>query len=128
MREVAMGKGESGVILKRFGQADETRVFEKGKFELIHAGGMTIGRATYEPGWVWSKHVGAATGAKSCQVEHVGMVIAGRAAVRMDDGTEYVMHAGDVFYVAPGHESWVVGDEPYVSLHFLGAESYAKKS
>jgi quercetin dioxygenase-like cupin family protein len=44
----------------------------------------------------------------------------------MDDGTEYVMHAGDVFYVAPGHESWVVGDEPYVSLHFLGAETYAR--
>ena len=115
------------VILKRFEQPNETRAFEKGKFEVVHIHGMTIGRATYEPGWVWSKHVGAAMDLKSCAVEHVGLVIAGRAAVRMDDGTERVMQAGDLFYVPPGHESWVVGDEPYVSLHFLGAGDYAKK-
>lgn len=122
-----MGGKEVGVILKRFEQPDETRVFEKGKFEVIHAGGMTIGRATYEAGWVWSKHVGAAMGISSCSVEHVGLVISGRVAVRMDDGSEHVMQAGDLFYVAPGHDSWVVGDEPYVSLHFLGAGDYAKK-
>jgi len=115
------------VVLKRFEKPDEVRHFEKGKFEVVQVGGMTIGRATYEPGWVWSKHVGAASGYSSCAVEHVGMVVAGRAAVRMDDGTEHVMKAGDLFYVPPGHESWVVGDEPYVSLHFMGAGDYAKK-
>ena len=116
------------VILKRLETPDETRHFEKGRFEVVHAGGMTIGRATYEPGWVWSKHVGVATGEKSCPLEHVGMVVAGRIVVGMDDGTHQEMRAGDIFHVAPGHDSWVVGDEPYVSLHFLGAESYAKKS
>ena len=70
------------VILKRFEDPDETRVFEKGKFELVSLGGMTIGRATYEPGWKWSVHVGGATGAKSCLVEHVGMVISGRLQLR----------------------------------------------
>jgi quercetin dioxygenase-like cupin family protein len=113
------------VILKRFGQPDEVRVFEKGRFELVHVGGMAIGRASYEPGWKWSVHVGAATGAKSCRVEHVGMVISGKATAAMDDGRVIEMKAGDVFYIAPGHDSWVVGDEPYVSLHFLGAETYA---
>jgi len=113
------------VILKRFEQPDEVRVFEKGRFELVHVGGMTIGRASYEPRWKWSVHVGAATGAKSCQVEHVGMVISGKATAAMDDGRVIEMKAGDVFYIAPGHDSWVVGDEPYVSLHFLGAERYA---
>ena len=113
------------VILKRFEQPDEVRVFEKGRFELVHVGGMTIGRASYEPGWKWSVHVGAATGSKSCQVEHVGMVISGTATAAMDDGRVIEMKAGDVFYIAPGHDSWVVGDEPYVSLHFLGAERYA---
>jgi len=113
------------VILKRFEEPDEVRIFEKGKFELVHVGEMTIGRASYEPGWKWSVHVGAATGAKSCQVEHVGMVVSGRATAAMDDGRVIEMKAGDVFYVAPGHDSWVVGDEPYVSLHFLGAEKYA---
>ena len=63
------------VILKGFEQPDEVRIFEKGRFELVAPGGMTIGRASYEPGWRWSVHVGAASGAKSCMVEHVGMVI-----------------------------------------------------
>jgi quercetin dioxygenase-like cupin family protein len=104
----------------------ETRTFEKGRFDTYRVGPMTLGRATYEPGWRWSEHVGAATGAASCQVEHVGIVVSGRAAVRMDDGAERVMETGDFFYVPPGHDSWVVGDEPYVSLHVMGSESYAR--
>jgi mannose-6-phosphate isomerase-like protein (cupin superfamily) len=114
------------VILKRFERPDEIRTFPKGKFELVHIGGMTVGRATYEPGWKWSTHVGAPIGAASCQVEHVGMVVSGRATAAMDDGRIIEMTAGDLFYIAPGHDSWVVGSEPYVSLHFLGAEQYAK--
>jgi hypothetical protein len=118
------------VILKRFEQPDEIRTFEKGRFELVRLGGMTIGRATYEPGWKWSEHVGRATGAKSCAVEHVGMVVSGRATAAMDDGRVIEMKAGDIFYIAPGHDSWVVGDEPYVSVHWMGADAYAsaKKS
>lgn len=115
------------VILKRFEKPDEVRTFEKGKFELVHIGGMTIGRATYQPGWKWSEHVGRATGAKSCSVEHVGMVVSGRATAAMDDGQVIEMKPGDVFYIAPGHDSWVVGNEPYVSLHLMGASDYAKK-
>ena len=113
------------VILKRFEQPDEVRTFEKGKFEIVRLGGVTVGRATYEPGSKWSTHVGAATGATSCRVEHVGMVISGRATASMDDGGVIEMRAGDVFYIPPGHDSWVLGDEPYISLHFLGAETYA---
>ena len=114
------------VILKRFENPDEVRTFEKGKFELVHLGGMTIGRASYEPGWKWSLHVGATQYLKSCSVEHVGMVISGRATAAMDDGRIIEMKPGDLFYIAPGHDSWVVGDEPYVSLHFLGATEYAR--
>ena len=113
------------VILKRFEQPDEVREFDKGRFELVHLGGMTIGRATYQAGWKWSEHVGAALGATSCQVEHVGMVMSGCATAAMDDGTIIEMRVGDIFYIPPGHDSWVVGDEPYVSLHFMGAEDYA---
>ena len=64
----------------------ETRTFDRGRFELYAVGPMTIGRATYEPGWRWSEHVGAPAGASSCMVEHVGLVVSGRAAVKMDDG------------------------------------------
>lgn len=113
------------MVLKRFDNADETREFEKGKFELVNIGGMTLGRATYHPGWKWSAHVGKALGKKSCDVEHVGLVISGRAAVAMDDGRVIEMKAGDSFYIAPGHDSWVIGNEPYVSLHFVGANEYA---
>lgn len=114
-----------GVILKRFDRPDEVREFEKGRFELVHIGGMTIGRASYQPGWKWSEHVGKALGQASCQVEHVGMVVSGSAAAAMDDGSVIETRAGDIFYIPPGHDSWVIGDEPYVSLHFLGAEDYA---
>lgn len=103
----------------------EVRTFEKGKLELFRIGPTTLGRASYQPGWRWSEHVGAAAGASSCQVEHVGLVLSGQAVAKMDDGPEVVMRAGDFFYVPPGHDSWVVGDEPYVSLHILGSEGYA---
>lgn len=90
-------------------------------------GGLTLGRATYEPGWRRSEHVGSARGQRRCPVEHVGVVLAGHAKVRMDDGEELDLRAGDAFFVLPGHDSWVVGDVPYVSVHVQGAETYAKK-
>ncbi len=115
------------VILKRFDSPDETRAFEKGRFETVTLGGMTIGRATYQPGWKWSEDVGSEIGEDYCTVEHVGMVVSGCATAAFSDGRVTEMKAGDLFYV-PGepHDSWVVGDEPYVSLHFLGATDYAK--
>ena len=118
------------VILKRFDNPDEVREFEKGRFEVVKIGGMTIGRATYQPGWKWSEHVGKPLGQRYCQVEHVGLVVSGCATAAMDDGTVYELCAGNLFYIPPGppgHDSWVVGDEPYVSLHFLGASDYAAK-
>jgi quercetin dioxygenase-like cupin family protein len=114
-----------GLELINFDSPTEVRTFEKGRFELYRVGPMTLGRATYEPGWKWSEHVGAATGETSCQIEHIGLVLSGQAAAKMDEGPEMVMRAGDFFYVPPGHDSWVVGDESYVSLHILGSEDYA---
>jgi mannose-6-phosphate isomerase-like protein (cupin superfamily) len=114
------------IILRRFDQPDETRTFAQGRFDLVHIGGMTIGRASYDPGWKWSADVGAASGATHCMVEHIGLVIQGRATAAMADGRVIEMRPGDLFYIAPGHDSWVVGDVPYVSLHFLGAADYAK--
>ena len=116
----------SDVILKRFEDPDEVREMTLGRFELITLGGRTIGRATYQPGWRWSEHVGRALGQERCPVEHVGLVVSGRAAVKMVDGTEGMLTPGDLFSIGPGHDSWVVGDEPYVSLHLIGASGYAK--
>ena len=114
------------VILKSFETPDETRVFEKGRLEIVRIGGMVLGRASYEPGWRWSQHISPIAGTPLCEVEHVGMVLSGRAMAAMSDGTEVELTAGSLFHVLPvAHDSWVIGDEPYISLHFLGAEQYA---
>jgi hypothetical protein len=98
----------------------------KGRFEIVRIGGLTIGRAAYEPGWKWSVDVGPTVGAERCEVEHVGLVLTGTAAVAFDDGRVVELRAGNLFHIPPvPHDSWVVGNEPYVSLHFLGAEKYA---
>jgi quercetin dioxygenase-like cupin family protein len=114
-------------LIKRYDAADEVLEFPKGRFEKVTIAGMALGRASYEPGWKWSEHVSPTVGTKSCEVEHIGLVVSGRAAIRMNDGTEKIVGPGDLFSVPPGHDSWVVGEESYVSLHFLGAERYAAK-
>jgi quercetin dioxygenase-like cupin family protein len=124
-----MNSEQVAVILKSFEAPDEVRVMQKVKFELVHLGETTIGRATYEPRWRWSEHVGPSVGSTRCPVEHVGLVLSGAATIAFDDDRVTELHAGDLFYVPPvPHDSWVIGDEPYVSLHFLGAEKYATKS
>ncbi len=115
------------VVLKRFENPDEVRVFEKGRFEIVKIGGMIIGRATYEPGWKWSDHVSPIAGTPFCVVEHLGMVISGTATAAIKGGEVYELSPGTIFYVPPSaHDSWVVGDEPYISIHFLGADNYTK--
>jgi hypothetical protein len=114
-------------ILRRFEEPDEVRTFEKGRLELVTIAGRTLGRATYDPGWKWSAHVGPTVGARRCSVEHLGVVLAGHATVAFDDGRVHDLVPGTIFYVPPEpHDSWVVGADPYVSLHLLGASSYAK--
>jgi uncharacterized RmlC-like cupin family protein len=121
-----MSKSQLAMILKRFERPDEVREMPLGRFELVRLGGLTIGRATYQPGWRWSAHVGRALGQERCQVEHVGLVLAGAATAAFADRV-VEMHAGDLFYIPPEpHDSWVLGTDPYVSLHLQGADHYAK--
>ena len=105
------------------------RVMQKGWFELVRLGGITIGRATYEPGCKRSGHVGPSVGATRCNVEHVGLVLSGAATAAFDDGRVIELRAGEFFYIPPvPYDSWVIGDEPYVLLHFLGADHYATRN
>jgi hypothetical protein len=114
-------------VLRRFESPDEVRTFERGRLELVSIAGQTLGRATYEPGWKWSLHVGPTVGAERCSVEHLGLVLAGHATAAFDDGRVFDLTAGTLFYIPPQpHDSWVVGDELYVSLHLLGAAGYAR--
>ena len=114
------------VILRRFESPDEVRTFEKGRFELVSIGGVTIGRAIYQPGWKWSEHVAALAGTDLCPLEHVGMVLSGTATAAFKDGSVIELTSGSLFHIpAQPHDSWVVGDKEYVSLHFLDPASYA---
>jgi quercetin dioxygenase-like cupin family protein len=115
------------VDLKRFESPDEVRVFEKGRLAVVRVGEMTLGRAEYEPGWQWSRHVGPTVGASRCTVPHVGVVLSGTATVAFEDGRVIELTEGSVFHVtADPHDSWVVGERSYVSLHLMGADSYMK--
>ena len=116
------------VVVKRFEAPDEVRVFENGRLDVVHVGSMTLGRASYQPGWKWSTHVGPTVGASRCTVEHIGMVISGVATVAFEDGRVIELSEGSLFHVpAVPHDSWVVGDKPYVSYHFMGADHYFKR-
>ena len=115
-----------GMQGKNLNSPDETRSFDHGKMEVVELGNVTVGRATFEPGWRWSEHVKPIAGTDSCQVPHVGYIISGRLGIAMDDGTEQEFGPDEAFVIPPGHDGWVVGDEPCIALDFAGADEYAK--
>ena len=113
---------------KNFKSPDETRSFPKGKIDLATVGPIKFGRATLEPGWKWSAHVKPVAQTKSCEAPHTQYHISGRLRVRMDDGTEVEYGPGDVGHIPPGHDAWVVGNEPAVMIDVTGMADYAKPS
>ncbi len=113
---------------KSFNSPEEVRQFEKGKVELVKVGGATIGRALFQPGWQWSKHVKPIAKTTLCEAPHFQYQISGTMHVVMDDGTEKDLKAGDVSLIPSGHDAWVVGNEPVVVVDFQGMADYAKAS
>ena len=113
---------------KTFSQPDEIRTFENGKVELVTLGGVTFGRATFQPGWKWSLSLKPLVNTKSCQAPHLQYHVSGRLHVVMDDGSEKEFGPGDVSLIPPGHDAWVVGDEPVIVIDISGMTHYAKKS
>ena len=111
---------------KSLDQPEETRPIDDGTVEIVELDGATVMRTTFEPGWRWSKSVKPLAGTDSCQTHHVDYAISGRMHVVMDDGTELEIGPGDAMQIPPGHDAWVVGDEPYVGVDFKGGPSYAK--
>lgn len=112
---------------RRFDAPDEHRPFPHGASDIVTIGGVTLGLANYEPGWKWSEAIKPIVGTESCQVEHLGYVLSGRMAAKMNDGTEMEFAAGDLVHIPPGHDGWIVGDEPVLFLQIMGAAPYAKK-
>ena len=106
---------------------DETRTFEKGKLDLINIAGGVVGRLTLEPGWQWSKHVKPIAKTEWCEAPHFQYQVSGRIHIKMADGTEFDVGPGEVVALPQGHDAWVVGNEPVVTIDWAGASNYAKQ-
>lgn len=107
---------------------DEVRTPDKTRIEVVRLAGFTVGRFNFEPGWKWSECVKPVVKTDSCQVAHVGHVVSGTLTVRLDDGTQKTLVPGASYAIPPGHDAWVEGDEPFVSIEFMSAAQYAKSS
>lgn len=112
---------------ERLNKRGRRRRPNKGKVEVVTLPTATIGRATFEPGWKWSECVKPIAQTESCQAEHTGYCLSGRMHVVMTDGSEMDIGPNDAFYIPPGHDAWIVGNEACVALDFTGAAAYAKK-
>jgi len=112
--------------VKNLNSPEEARTFDKGRLDLVKIGGRVIGRATLQPGWKWSTSVKPLVNTKSCEAPHFQYHVSGTLRVRMDDGTERDLKAGDVSLLSAGHDAWVIGNEPVVVIDFQGMIDYAK--
>jgi class 3 adenylate cyclase len=111
---------------RNLAEPDESLTFEKGSAATVRVGDLVVGRLVQEPGWRWSEHVRPVAGTASCEFRHIGVGISGSTMVLMDDGTRFEVRAGDVFDIPPGHDVWVVGDEPAVSIIWGGWRGWGK--
>ena len=105
---------------------DETRTPDKTRVEVVRLEGFTLARLTFQPGWRWSECLKPVVGTDSCQHSHVGYAVAGRLAVRLEDGAEQTIGAGQSYTIPPGHDAWVEGDEPFVGIEVMSAEQFAR--
>jgi class 3 adenylate cyclase len=117
----------SRTIVRSFSSPDLRRAFQGGELDLITIGPLTFGRETLQPGWRWSKDVRPLVGTERCEFHHVSFQVSGRCMFEDRDGTQIEVGPGDVFDVPPGHDSWVVGDEPCVTIDFQGIADWAAR-
>jgi mannose-6-phosphate isomerase-like protein (cupin superfamily) len=108
----------SNLIGKPFNNPDETRTPDKTNVQVVNLGDVKAARMTMQPGWKWSECIKPVAGTESCQAAHLGFVVSGRLHVTCTDGSEADLRPGDAYRIAPGHDAWVDGDEPYVAMEF----------
>jgi len=112
---------------RRFSEPSDVRTIPRGRIDVVELDDTVVGRMTYEPGWRWSVDVKPIAGTETCQYHHLGVTLSGRVRAQMPDGTELEIGPGDVFEIPPGHDAWVVGDEPWVSVDFEAMRTYGKQ-
>lgn len=112
-----------GVAHKDLGSPDDTMTFDNGQVEIVKLGEVTVRRPTFQPGWRWSENVGPIANTDTCQIHHVGYIVSGRLHVATNDGAETDIGPGEAYEIQPGHDGWVAGEEPVISVEFSGIVS-----
>lgn len=113
---------------RRFDESQDVRLTPRGKVQVVELDDRVVAKISWQPGWRWSVDVKPIAGTKYCQSHHVGLTLQGQLRIQMADGIEIEFHAGDVFEIPPGHDAWVVGDEPVVTVDFEALRGFAKGS
>lgn len=116
----------SKLQVKSHDKADEVRTPDKTRVEVVHLDGFTLGRMTFQPGWRWSECVKPVVKTEQCELSHVGYAVSGRMTVRLTDGAQKTIVAGESYTIPPGHDAWVEGNEPVVVTEVMSADVYAK--
>ena len=106
------------LFVKSFKDADEVKTPDKTHAAVVKLGNVNATKVVLQPGWKWSECVKPVVGGDSCQAGHVGVIIQGSMKCTHDDGSEIVASSGDAYYFAPGHDGWVLGDEPVIMYEF----------
>jgi hypothetical protein len=115
-----------GITAGSFDVPDETRTPAKTTIDIVRLGAVSAARIRFEPGWTWAGCIKPVVGRQSCQARHVGVITAGRLHVVHEDGSESDARPGSVYVIEPGHDAWVVGDEPLEGYESASAETYAR--
>lgn len=120
---------EGGMRLqrRRFSEPSDVRTIPNGRIDIVDLDDTVVGRMTYEPGWRWSVDIQPIAGTETCQYHHLGITLSGRLRAQMADGTELELGPGDVFEIPPGHDAWVVGEEPWVSVDFEAMRTFGRQ-
>ena len=117
---------DMAVEAKTFDEPDETVTYEHGSVHIVTVGSMTVGYERAEPGWRWSTHVKPIVGTEWCEFHHAMYVLTGHMRVATRDGETCDIYAGQVVDITPGHDAWVVGEEPVTSIDLQGVVGWAK--
>lgn len=110
--------------VRRFNEPDELIELDTVRSAQIHRGGMTVSYDIQQPGWRWATHIRPLVGGEWCQVRHVGVVLSGRLAYLLADGTEFEAGPMTLMDVPAGHDAWVVGDEPVTTIGWAGVRGW----
>ena len=106
-------------VMKKSFEDGEIKTPEKAHSASVKLNNVTMSKTVLQPGWSWSSCIKPIVGTETCQAGHVGVVAKGAIHVKHDDGSEMEFKEGDSYYLAPGHDAWVIGNNETITYEFF---------